>query len=259
MQTNKTKKRIPCVLLGEELYTSRLSTLRRYKGKVSGNDKWLSFLEFELVTLLFSNLPSCVGYFLRKLFYNRIFKSVGRSVIIGKGMTIRNPHNITIGNRVAIDDYSMLDASGAGEKGIVLGNDSIISRNCVIQGKHGPVNIGDKVVIGCNTVVSSITGIIVGNSVLIGGHCYMGGGRYVYDSLDVPIMDQGLCSQGPIVINDDVWIGAGTTILDGVRIGKGCIVGAGAVVTKDVPEYSVAIGVPANVIKKRENKISVIK
>ncbi|KAI9133931.1 DapH/DapD/GlmU-related protein [Acaryochloris sp. CCMEE 5410] len=59
-------------------------------------------------------------------------------------------------------------------------------------------------------------------------------------------------TRGPVIIEDDVWLGAGTTVLDGVKIGKGCIVGAGAVVTKDLPAYAIAAGVPAKVIKMRE-------
>ncbi|NEQ84957.1 MAG: maltose O-acetyltransferase [Moorea sp. SIO2I5] len=84
------------------------------------------------------------------------------------------------------------------------------------------------------------------------GNCYIGGGRYLSDRLDIPMMEQGVYSKGPVVIGDDVWLGAGAIVLDGVRIGKGCIIGAGAVVTKDLPDYAVAIGVPARVIRMRQ-------
>ncbi|MFP3386216.1 hypothetical protein, partial [Tritonibacter sp. SIMBA_163] len=92
--------------------------------------------------------------------------------------------------QVAIDDYVLLDASGAGEEGITLENEVIISRNCVIQGKTGSVLIGKKTNIGCNTIISSGAGIVIGNSVLIAGNCYIGGGRYISDRLDIPMMEQ---------------------------------------------------------------------
>jgi acetyltransferase-like isoleucine patch superfamily enzyme len=165
---------------------------------------------------------------------------------------MRHPGRITLGDRVAIDDYSLLDASGAGEAGIILGDDVIISRNCVIQGKTGSVTIGNKTDIGCNAILSSGGGIQIGNSVLIAGNCYIGGGRYVTEQIDVPMMEQGLYTKGPVIIGDDVWLGAGSTVLDGVKIGRGCIVGAGAVVTKDLPDYAIAAGIPAKVIKTRQ-------
>jgi acetyltransferase-like isoleucine patch superfamily enzyme len=68
--------------------------------------------------------------------------------------------------------------------------------------------------------------------------------------LDRPIRDQGVTNKG-IVIDDDVWVGSNVTFLDGVHVGTGCVIGAGAVVTKDLPPYSVAAGVPARVIDNR--------
>jgi acetyltransferase-like isoleucine patch superfamily enzyme len=65
------------------------------------------------------------------------------------------------------------------------------------------------------------------------------------------MMEQGVYSAGPVVVEDDVWLGAGAIVLDGVRIGKGCIVGAGAVVVKDLPDHTVALGVPARVVSMR--------
>ncbi len=86
---------------------------------------------------------------------------------------------------------------------------------------------------------------------LIAGNCYLGGGRYYIDRVDIPIMEQGVYTRGRLTIGDDVWLGAGAVVLDGVKVGKGCIIGAGAVVTKDLPDYSIAAGVPAKVIKSR--------
>lgn len=247
----KTRKLVSKIPLAKQLNNTNSSLLKRYQEKVLGDDRFIPFLEYELATFLFGNLSGSPGYLLRKWSYHRLFKSIGREVIFGKGIVLRHPQRITLGSCVAIDDYGLLDASGAIDEGMSVGDDVIISRNCVIQGKTGPVVIGDKSDIGCNSIISSIKGIFIGNSVLIAGNCYIGGGRYISERLDIPMMEQGLYSKGPVVIEDDVWLGAGAIVLDGVRIGKGCIVGAGAVVTKDLPNYAVATGVPAKIAKMR--------
>lgn len=251
----KTKIEIPVskTPLAEQLHKTNVSLLRRYQAKVWGDDRVLKFLEYELLTFLFGSLSGGLGYFLRKKSYYRIFRKFGRGVILGKGLVIRHPSRISLGHRVAIDDYVLLDACGAGEEGIILEDNVIVSRNCVVQGKTGPVAIGNRTDIGCNTIITSGAGVYIGHSVLIAGNCYFGGGRYLSKRLDIPIMDQGLYSKGPVVIGDDVWLGAGVIVLDGVQIGEGCIVGAGAVVARDLPKYAIAVGVPATVVKTRTN------
>lgn len=238
--------------LTKQINSSESSLLKNYQLKIVGNDRLTFLIQYELITLLFANVTGGLGYFLRKRFYPFLFKGVGSGVIFGKDIVLRNPQNITIKDHVAIDDYVLLDASGAGEKGIIIENNVIISRNCVIQGKTAPIVLGKNVNIGCNVMISSVSGIFIGNSVLIAGNCYIGGGRYISDQLDIPMMEQGIYSKGPVVIEDDVWLGSGSIILDGVRIGKGCIVGAGAVVTKDLPNYAVATGVPAQILRMRQ-------
>ena len=74
---------------------------------------------------------------------------------------------------------------------------------------------------------------------------------HTFDSIDVPMMDQGDTAERPVTIGNDVWLGRRVIIMPGVNIGDGCVIGAGAVVTKDIPAYSVAAGVPAKVIKSR--------
>lgn len=246
MVSSPDSKRIDKVPLSEQLSSG--SALARYQTKVLGNTNLLSLLMYELLTFFFGDLSGSLGYVLRKKFYPPLFKQTGSGAILGKGLTLRCPGRIALGEGVAIDDYSLLDASGAD---ITLGSQVIVSRNCVIQSKTAAVTIGDRTDIGCNTIVSSSGGITIGQSVLIAGNCYIGGGRYVTTRLDIPMMDQGVYTRGSVVIGDDVWIGAGAIILDGVQIGRGCIVGAGAVVTKNLPDYAMVAGVPATVKKIR--------
>jgi len=237
--------------LSEQLHDKRTSALQRYRQKAAGDLSLAGLLRYELANVFIANLGGSLGYLLRKLAYGPLFREMGTGVIIGKGVIVRHPGRINLGKQVAIDDYVLLDASGAGDEGVRLGNQIIVSRNCIIQGKSGGIVIGNKVDIGANTLITSATGVHVEPSVLIAGNCYIGGSRYYTESLDVPIMEQGWYSRGPVHIGTGSWLGAGVIVLDGVRIGQGCIVGAGAVVTKDLPDYAVAAGVPARVLRSR--------
>ena len=241
--------------LSQQLNEESTSALARYQEKVLGSKSVGALLRYELLILLFGNLAGSLGYLFRKKFYPGLFKQVGKSVIFGKGLVLRHPGRIALGDRVAIDDYCLLDAGGD-TAGMTVGEGSIISRNCVIQCKTAAITIGRSADIGCNAILTANDSISIGDNVLIAGNCYIGGGRYRTDRIDIPMMKQGLYTKGPIVIGDDVWLGAGATVLDGVQIGKGCIVGAGAMVTKNLPEYAIATGVPAKIVKYRTDSES---
>jgi galactoside O-acetyltransferase len=91
-------------------------------------------------------------------------------------------------------------------------------------------------------------GILVGDNVLFGPRTQVLAVDHVFTDPTIPVMDQGITASG-ITIEDDCWIGAGATVLDGVTIGRGSVIGAGAVVTKSVPPHSLAVGIPARVIR----------
>jgi len=252
-RSEKEKTGISKKPLESQLHDENVSMLARYMDKAYGTRKLPQILANELRIFLFGDLTGGAGYLFRKIFFGGMFRTAGRGVIYGRGLVLRHPGKISIGERVSIDDDVLLDASGAGERGISLGDGVIVSRSCVLQGKTGPLTIGNRADIGCNCIFSSVSGIEIGQSTLIAGHCYIGGGRYRSDRLEIPMMDQGMYSEGPVILGDDVWLGAGVIVLDGVRIGRGSIVGAGSVVTREIPEYSVAVGVPARVIGTRGN------
>jgi acetyltransferase-like isoleucine patch superfamily enzyme len=251
-KTETAPKTISKIPLAQQLNQDGESALARYQDKVLGSRKLLSLLHYELLILSFGSLAGALGYVCRKKFYPKLFKQVGKGVIFGKNLGLRHPNRIALGDRVAIDDDTLLDAGSSKGDGITLGNDIIISRNCVIQAKTATVTIGNSTDIGCNTVITSSGGISIGSSVLIAGNCYIGGGRYRTDRVDIPMMEQGLYTKGPVIIGNDVWLGAGAIVLDGVQIGQGCVVGAGAVVTKNLPDYAIAVGTPAKVIAQRQ-------
>ncbi len=110
-----------------------------------------------------------------------------------------------------------------------IGDNSGVGINCEI---YGDVTIGENVMMGPEVVI------------------YTNGHRH--DRVDVPMIEQGDDREQPVVIGNDVWIGRRAMIMPGVTIGNGCIIGAGAVVTKDIPDYSVAGGIPARVLKNRK-------
>ncbi len=255
MSGSTSKRALEKQPLTEQLYNDEISLFRRYCLKVTGRDSLLGLIGYELAMTLFGSLGGGLGYALRRLFFHRLFKKSGSSMILGKNLTLRHSWNISVGDRLAIDDNVMLDASGAGENGIVIGNDVIISRNATILGKTGSVVIGDRVDFGNNVVLSSVGDVVIEHSVLIAANCYIGGGRYNTERTDIPIMDQGIFSKGPLRIGSGSWLGAGAAVLDGVDIGQGCVVGAGSVVTKNLPDFSVAVGCPAKIVQIRERGI----
>jgi len=115
----------------------------------------------------------------------------------------------------------------------------------------GSIIIGDRCSINPHTVIYGHgKGTVIGNDVLIAAHCVIIPANHNFSDASRPINAQGVNSKG-IIIHDNVWIGAGCTILDGVEIGAGAIVAAGCVVNRDVPENVIVGGVPCRIIKKR--------
>jgi len=135
--------------------------------------------------------------------------------------------------------------------GFSIGDGTLVGRGCIISGKDGPLSIGARASIGAGCVMYASTRLDIGADTMLAALCYVGGGRYATRGrIDVPIAEQPEPRLG-VVIEEDCWLGAGATVIDGVRIGRGSIVAAGAVVTRDVAPYSVVAGVPARRIASR--------
>lgn len=244
-------KNVDKEVLAEQLHQGG-NPVSRYKRKVLGaNATYLGLCKFEISQLLFANLGGGLGYLLRKLSLASLFQGCGKGTIFGRSIVLRSPANISLGDNVAIDDQTLLDGGTGGDCSLSIGDKVVISKGCVIQAKTGPLDIGRECDIGAHVILSSVGGIRLAPNVLIAGNCYFGGGRYHLESLTAPIMYQGIYSRGAISIGEGTWIGASATVLDGVTIGKGCVIGAGSLVTRDIPDYAVAVGSPAEVIRLR--------
>ena len=147
-----------------------------------------------------------------------------------------------------------------GGRYVSVGNRTKIGKNSVITaldsflGKlYSPkIQIGNDCFLGENIHITAIDNVTIGDGVLTGRRVTISDndhGRFVIEDLKKKPMDRFLSSKGPVTIGDNVWIGENACILSGVKIGEGAIIAAGAIVTKDIPAFSLAGGVPAKVIK----------
>lgn len=236
----------------DAIFDKKQSPLRVYQEFFVGNNNILDLFKYELITALLGRFPGALGLFLRSKFYRYLFKKIGHNVYFGENIVVRHPDKIEIGNNVIIDDLCILDARGTNNKGIKLADNVMIGRNTFLP-CNGYLEIGFNSKINVNCIIQSETTVKIGKNVFIGAFCYIIGlGKHNYDRTDIPIRAQGKKLSKGILIEDDVIIGAGVKILDGVKIGTGSLIGAGAVVTKDIPPFSIATGIPAKVIKRRE-------
>lgn len=246
MQTevNKTHKSI----------TEDGSALEKYQHVMIGNTSIPYLLYFELCTWL-GKMPGALGILLRKLLWPRLFGSCGRGVMFADHVVLRHPGRIHLGDRVIIGEGSVLDARHDDEEQVlVLGDDVMLSVNVMISCKNGCVEIGPNTGLSAQTVIHATNDcpVTIGRDVIIGPQCYIaGGGDYHFERTDIPIREQGIRADGGVTIEDDVWLGAKTTVLGGVTMHSGTIAGAGSVVTKSVPSNAVCAGVPARVLRRR--------
>lgn len=132
---------------------------------------------------------------------------------------------------------------------ISIGEHVIINRNVNLWIRS--LSLGNNIQINPNTCIYG--DVIIGNNVMIAPNCMIASGNHGIKDNNEPMLVQKCTSKGAIIIEDDVWIGANSVILDGVKIGKGAIVGAGSIVTKNVPSMAIVVGNPAKVIRYRND------
>jgi acetyltransferase-like isoleucine patch superfamily enzyme len=199
---------------------------------------------FDVITKLLSFLYYYrLAVLMRRIFneiysksLSRQFKSVGNELYIEYPVTLNGGHYISIGNKFSAFARLRLEAydkhlDNSYTPSIVIGNNVSINFDCHI---------------GC------INQIIIGNNVLMASKIFITDhyhGEINKEALIAPPSQRNVVSKGPVIIEDNVWIGEGVAILPGVVIGKNTIIGANSVVTKDVPANAIAAGIPAKVIR----------
>jgi acetyltransferase-like isoleucine patch superfamily enzyme len=206
-----------------------------------------------LEQLLFFGLawmPSLVGVGLRALAYKLILKSKGLPAI-EDNVRIAQARNVTLGANVYLDHGVYLHAC---PQGIHLGDDVFVMHHTELHVYNfrdlpqSGIWIGNNCFIGEFTIVRGQGGVQIGDSVLVAPGVRILAVNHRFGDVTRPVIAQGIEAKG-IVIEDGAWIGGGAVVLDGVRVGQGAVVGAGAVVTGDVPAFSVAAGSPARVVR----------
>lgn len=152
------------------------------------------------------------------------------------------------GALVKIDPRAFIARGGP----VIIGENSHVRAGAMLLPSGGKIMLGKHVTINHYSVLNGEGGITIGDNVLIAAFVSIFSANHKFDRTDVPIRNQGMWSKGGIVIGDDCWIGTHAIILDGVRVGTGSIISAGAVVTKSVEPYSIMAGVPAIKIGTRD-------
>jgi acetyltransferase-like isoleucine patch superfamily enzyme len=206
----------------------------------------------QLILNLLSWVPTIVGIGMRGLAYRLIMKLNGMAAI-ESGVRIAYASNIRLGKGVYLDQGVYLHAL---PQGISIGDNTFIMHHTMLHVfnfrglPQAGIIIGKNCFLGEYNVIRGQGGVRIGNDVYTGPNVQFVAVNHVYNQANRSIREQGITAQG-IVIEDDVWIGAGATIVDGVTVGQGSVIGAGSVVTNNIPPYSVAVGIPAKPIKDR--------
>ena len=159
------------------------------------------------------------------------FRAIGENVIFERGVLVFHPENIRLGTNIYVGHYTILKGYYRNE--MVIGDHTWIGQSCFFH---------------------SGGGIRIGKSVGIGPHVKILTTAHAEEGIDKPILHSRI-EEGPVGIEDDCDVGIGAIILPGVTIGRGSQIGAGAVVTHDVAPYSVVAGVPAKLLRKRDEPL----
>jgi acetyltransferase-like isoleucine patch superfamily enzyme len=225
-----------------------LESLQLYLNR-QASSHWRYLLEQSLQAVL-GWVPTIIGIGLRAVLYKLILQSEGL-VAIENQVRLRFADHIHLEPGVYLDQGVYLHAC---PNGIKIGRNSYLMHGSVLHVynfrnlPHSGIWIGQDSLIGEYNVIRGQGGVTIGNRVYTSPLVQLLAVNHVYQDPTRSFVEQGITAEG-IVIEDDVWIGAGAIVTDGVHIGQGSVIAAGAVVTKDVPPLTVVAGVPARVIK----------
>ncbi len=196
-------------------------------------------------------VPTILGIGLRGLLYRLILRMDGQAAI-ERNVRLRFASHIRLGHGSFLDENVYIHACPAG---VEIGPNTLVMHGAILhvynfrELPHAWIRIGQDSLIGEYSVIRGQGGVTIGDRVYTSPMTQIIAVNHIFDNPNRPFIEQGITAQG-ITIEDDVWLGSACVVTDGVHIGKGAVVAAGAVVTKDVPAHSVVAGVPARVIKQ---------
>jgi len=194
--------------------------------------------------------PTILGIGLRGLFYRLMLKMDGTAAI-ERNVRLRFASLIRLGNGCYLDENVYIHAC---PQGVEIGANTLVMHGSVLHVynfrdlPHAFIHIGRDSLVGEYSVIRGQGGVTIGDRVYTSPMTQIIAVNHVFSDPERPFIEQGITAEG-IVIEDDVWLGSACVVTDGVRVGKGAVVAAGSVVTKDVPAHTVVAGVPAKPIR----------
>ena len=209
------------------------------------------YLLEQTLMVLFSWIPTILGIALRGIFYRLMLKMDGTAAI-ERNVRLRFADQIHLGNGSYLDEGVYIHACPFG---VEIGSNTLVMHGAVLHVynfrslPHAWIKIGRESLIGEYSVIRGQGGVTIGDRVYTSPMTQIIAVNHVFDDPGKPFVEQGITAKG-ITIEDDVWLGAACVVTDGVTIGRGSVIAAGAVVTDDVPPHTVVAGVPARVIRE---------
>ena len=182
---------------------------------------------------------------------------IDESAIISPDAKFKGNGSVVIGAFSILEDFVLLDTGSNPHSTITIDSRSKVKYGAVLRTYDGFIKIGSRTSIGEYSIVAGHGGLKLGDCVIIAGHCYFSPSNHIFSS-NIPIRFQGETAKG-IIINNNCWLGAQCCVLDGITVGKNVIVGAGSIITKDLPENNLCKGTPCKIIRPLLSEIELMK
>lgn len=238
-QSTTGGRTIPKTSLGENFWN--------YVERATGERSLVRFAWQGAILTLMYRLPTIWAAVLRGIAYRTILGGIGSSCLMEEDVRFQVAKRIFLGDRVFVGQYSYLDG---GTSFLRLGDDVHLARFCTLRAGERGISVHRGASINIRCFLDGNGGVEIGADTLLSPGVQVISGNHVFDDPNVRIRFQGT-TYGKVSIGEDCWLGTNVVVVPGVTVGRGSVVGAGAVVTKDIPEFSVALGVPAKVVGHR--------
>lgn len=183
-------------------------------------------MKSNLLILILNKINSLFFYFRTGIF----FHDFGRNSWVNRPYRFDGKANISVGKQTSF------------QRGVWL-------YSCGIDGINSNLSIGSNCVFGYNNHITCVRSVIINDFVLTANNVYISDNLHGYDDIEKPIIEQQVKFKAPVSIGEGSWLGENVCVI-GASVGKNCVIGANSVVTHNIPDYSVAVGSPAVVIKK---------